>query len=182
MVYSLQKDSFLSVAFIFICTIFIISCNKKSTPTFIDTSSPNNAIKILALGESYTIGQSVVTEERFIDKTIALLNAKGLNIKSPPQIFEQTGWTTQDLFNEMAMKSNSFKPPYDMVTLLIGVNDQYRQFDTAAYRINFTACINRALEYTCNRRNRVFVLSIPDYGATAFGSSNAVQIGKEIDL
>ena len=135
----------------------------------------------MALGDSYTIGQSIATEERFINKTIALINANGLNLKSPPQIFAQTGWTTQNLLNEIEANSISFAPLYDIVTLLIGVNDQYQQFDTAAYRINFTACINKALEFSGNRRNRVFVLSIPDYGATAFGSSNAVQIGKEID-
>jgi lysophospholipase L1-like esterase len=72
-------------------------------------------------------------------------------------------------------------PPYDLVTLLIGVNNQYQHLDTAQYRSQFIQCLNKAIECSGNRKQRVFVLSIPDYGATPFGASNAIQTALEID-
>jgi lysophospholipase L1-like esterase len=166
---------------IFFCGTANITCNKINTPTFVTTINKNSIPKILALGDSYTIGQSVNEDERFPNKTISILKSNGINVKYPSKIIAQTGWTTQSLLNEIAANSNSLTPPYDIVTLLIGVNNQYQHLDTGVYRNEFTACLLNAMEYSGNRKNRVFVLSIPDYGATPFGSNNAEQIGLEID-
>ena len=192
----LKKYSSVIIVFLFtvaICTISS-SCSKKPTNIYLparDTTTiinppppppaPTVTKKLLALGDSYTIGQSVSVNERFPNQTINLLNAAGANIRYPSEIIAQTGWTTQNLLNGIANANQQTIPPYDLVTLLIGVNNQYQHLDTAQYRLQFIQCLNKAIEYSGNRKQRVFVLSIPDYGATPFGANNAVQIALEID-
>lgn len=134
----------------------------------------------LALGDSYTIGQSVPEKDRYPVQVVALLNK--LNIKfSQPEIIAQTGWTTGNLLASLAAA-----PPkntrYDIVTLLIGVNNQYRQRTQDEYRQEFTSLLTKAVEYAGNNKKRVFVLSIPDYSVTPFASgSNIALISKQID-
>lgn len=158
-------------------------CKKNALPTVgtAPISGGNVQKKLLALGDSYTIGQSVLEVDRFPNKTINNLSSSVINLKYPSQIIARTGWTTQNLLNELAVSGNVLAPPYDIVTLLIGVNDQFQRIDTAAYRILFTQCLNKAIEYSGLRKERVFVLSIPDYSVTPFGASNASQITMEID-
>ncbi len=187
-----KKYSFTILVFLFTAAIFIItaSCSKKVAYTYLTANDTTSVIippaaagtkRLLALGDSYTIGQSVGENDRFPNQTLHLLNAAGANVKYPAEIIAQTGWTTQNLLNAIASATPKPTPPYDLVTLLIGVNNQYQNLDTAQYRIQFIQCLNKAIEYSGNRKQRVFVLSIPDYGATPFGSSNATQIGLEID-
>jgi lysophospholipase L1-like esterase len=172
-----------------------LSCSKKdayrnatiASSPITDTVPPpppplgTGTKRILALGDSYTIGQSVNVNERFPNQTIDLLRAAGAAMVYPAQIIAQTGWTTQNLLNGISAASPAPTGTYDLVTLLIGVNNQYQHRDTAEYRQQFIQCLNQAIFFSGNRKQRVFVLSIPDYGATPFGASNAVQIGIEID-
>jgi lysophospholipase L1-like esterase len=137
----------------------------------------DTARSFLALGDSYTIGESVGSAERFPAQTLGLLKTRGIAVKEPLYI-ARTGWTTADLENAIA--STNFAPLYDIVTLLIGVNDQYQGMDTAGYRTRFTQLLQKAIELAGNKSNHVFVLSIPDYGATPFGGGSA-RISKEID-
>ncbi len=188
-----KKYSSRIIIFLISAAIFgiITSCSKKTAYTYLPASDttaviispppPTSTKRLLALGDSYTIGQSVGVHERFPNQTIDLLKAAGANMKYPAEIIAQTGWTTQNLLNGMANANPQPTPPYDLVTLLIGVNNQYQGLDTAQYRIQFTQCLNKAIEYSGNRKQRVFVLSIPDYGATPFGAGNAAQIALEID-
>lgn len=168
------------------------NCVKKSSPAFYPPVYPAGGTggqatdtttkRLLALGDSYTIGQSVTETDRFPNQTIRLLQAGGINsMQYPAEIIAQTGWTTQNLLNGITAASPQPVGPYDIVTLLIGVNNQYQRRDTGEYRIQFTQCLSKAIFFSGNRRDRVFVLSIPDYGATPFGSSNAAQIALEID-
>ncbi len=136
---------------------------------------------MLCLGDSYTIGQSVKTEERFPEQTIALLQQKKIKI-AKPEIVAKTGWTSKDLIN--AIHQKSLNNDFDCVTLLIGVNDQFRGIDTAVYRKNFETLLKTAISCAGKRNDYVFVMSIPDYGVTPFalsGSKTPKEIGSEID-
>ena len=142
----------------------------------IDTT---RTFRFLALGDSYTIGQSVEVSLRFPAQTIAWLRHKGQNVLSPEYI-ATTGWTTLNL--QAAIQSVSPQGPYQLVTLLIGVNDQYQGSDTASYRPRFTALLQKSIQLAGDSSSHVFVLSIPDYSVTPFASgSNKAQISKAID-
>lgn len=132
----------------------------------------------LALGDSYTIGESVAVNERFPAQTVALLKSHGIHAADPEYI-ARTGWTTANL--QDAISKTSLKSSYDLVSLLIGVNDQYQGMDTSGYRIRFTQLLQKAIQLSGNRTTHVFVVSIPDYGVTPFGGGST-RISKEIDV
>ncbi|HVG42607.1 MAG TPA: SGNH/GDSL hydrolase family protein [Chitinophagaceae bacterium] len=142
-------------------------------------STAGSGLSYLALGDSYTIGQSVNSNERFPYYITSSLRQLGLKITDPDYI-ATTGWTTQNLLD--AIRARGTFGPFDIVTLLIGVNDQYQHLDTAGYRIRFTQLLNRAIELTGNRKDRAFILSIPDYSATPFvPAPNKQKVSEEID-
>jgi lysophospholipase L1-like esterase len=168
------------------CLVALNGCDKESltvspadsTGTSLPTNT--NEKRYLALGDSYTIGQGVSADQRFPAHTVAILRQNNIKIQDP-QYIAQTGWTTQNLI--AAINQQSPKGPYDVVTLLIGVNDQYQGLDTAGYRIRFTQLLNKSLELAGNRASRVFVLSIPDYSVTPFVSAaNKPRVRREIDF
>lgn len=131
----------------------------------------DKAISYLALGDSYTIGESVSESERFPLQLTEQLNENGYNIK-PPTIIAKTGWTTDELSDAINQKEPIGN--YDFVTLLIGVNNQYRGRDAEEFRNEFVQLLNRAAGYTDSMQN-VIVVSIPDWGITPF----AVKMGRE---
>jgi lysophospholipase L1-like esterase len=133
----------------------------------------------LALGDSYTIGEAVPEAGRFPVQTSLKLAAMGL-VFDPPKIIAVTGWTTGNLLSALSQTPPS--NTYDIVTLLIGVNNQYQGRSEQEYRTEFTALLNKSINYAGGRKNRVFVLSIPDYSVTPFAkNSDTVRIAKEID-
>lgn len=133
----------------------------------------------LALGDSYTIGQSVEENQRFPVQLVNKLNEAGLNV-GKPTIVAQTGWTTDELAR--GIETANLSGTYDFVTLLIGVNNQYRARDTAEYRRQFRELLSKAIGFAKGIEKRVIVISIPDYGATPFGLNNAQKIGADIDI
>lgn len=138
-------------------------------------------LRILALGDSYTIGESVPTDERWPVQLAALLRKRGLRV-AEPQIIAKTGWTTDEL--SAAMDAATLTPPYDLVTLLIGVNNQYRGREIDNYRVEFRALLDRAIDLAGDRPARVLVLSIPDWGVTPFAREkqrDAATVAAEID-
>jgi lysophospholipase L1-like esterase len=161
--------------------IFLISCGGPVT-TPAPTVPSNEPIRYLALGDSYTIGESVPENERWSNQLAELL-------KSSPQlagreiqvtIIARTGWTTAELWQGIEMRA--IQPPYDMVSLLIGVNNQYRGYDINEYREQFHFLLEKAIEYAGDNAERVFVLSIPDWGVTPFAAGrDAAKIAQEID-
>lgn len=136
----------------------------------------------LALGDSYTIGEQVPLHENFSYQTIQLLRKKytGLHEFIAPEIIAKTGWTTDEL-NEQISKTNFLKK-YDYVSLLIGVNNQYRGRSVENYREEFTHLLQKAIEFAGGISNHVFVISIPDWGKTPFAADRDIQkIAQEID-
>lgn len=119
----------------------------------------------LALGDSYTIGEQVASEENFPHQTVFMLNEQGLRTSSP-EIIAVTGWTTDELMS--AIKERNLQGSYSFVTLLIGVNNQYRGRSVENYKEEFTELLNQAILYANGHVRHVFVLSIPDWGATPF--------------
>jgi lysophospholipase L1-like esterase len=135
-------------------------------------------VRYLALGDSYTIGESVPESERWPNQLADLLAAKGS--QADVTMIARTGWTTDELWE--AIQAREIKPPYDMVSLLIGVNNQYRGYDIDNYREEFAFLLNKSIEYAGGDPSRVIVLSIPDWGVTPFAwGRDAGQIAKEID-
>ena len=125
------------------------------------------ASRWLALGDSYTIGEGVAPEERWPVQLAARLRAQGIDL-AEPQIIATTGWTTDEL--AAAMDAASFAPPYALVTLLIGVNNQYRGRTLDEYRDEFRALLQRAVALAGNVAAHVIALSIPDWGVTPFAT------------
>jgi lysophospholipase L1-like esterase len=139
-------------------------------------------MRILALGDSYTIGEGVAPAERWPDQLAAALCKSGHAV-APPEIIARTGWTTDEL--SAAMDQHDLHPPYDLVTLLIGVNNQYRGRDLDNYRREFRALLERAIALAGNRPQRVVVVSIPDWGVTQFGrrsGRDTAKVAHELDL
>ncbi|HEX6834371.1 MAG TPA: SGNH/GDSL hydrolase family protein [Rudaea sp.] len=135
----------------------------------------------LALGDSYTIGEGVAADRNWPSLLADALRAQKVDI-ADPQIVARTGWTTDELSD--AMDRHAFHPPYDLVTLLIGVNDQYRGRDVAAYEPAFDRLLVRAITLAGGRAQRVIVVSIPDWGVTPFaqsGGRDRTRIAHEID-
>lgn len=141
---------------------------------------PNPPYDILALGDSYTIGESVEEKERWPNHLQTLLNRENIPC-APPTIVAQTGWTTDEL--KAAIAQQDLKPSYDLVTLLIGVNNQYRGRDAEQYRTELRELIHFAISKAHGDPNRVLLLSIPDWGVTPFAKGrDQAKIAREIDL
>lgn len=136
-------------------------------------------MRYLALGDSYTVGESVDPSERWPVQLTARLRARGLPIDDP-LLIATTGWTTGDL--SRAMVQNRPVGPFDLVTLLIGVNNQYRGRSDEEYRWQFRALLQRAIAYAGRDPSRVIVLSIPDWSAMPYAAgSDRDRIAVEID-
>ena len=145
------------------------------------TMAQAGELRFLALGDSYTIGEGVAEAARWPVQLATRLRADGIAL-SPPKILATTGWTTDEL--SAAMDQQRFDPPYDLVTLSIGVNNQYRGRDTENYRHEFAALLERAIALAGGKAQHVVVVSIPDWGVTRFGAGSGrdvAQIAKELD-
>ncbi len=135
---------------------------------------------ILCLGDSYTIGEGVEPKERWPMQMVELLKAKGIELDEP-KIVAKTGWTTDELQAELD-RPIALNRTYDWVTLLIGVNNQYRGRDVEVYRKEFRQLLDFAIEKAGDNPSRVIVLSIPDWGVTPFAADRDVEkIAREID-
>lgn len=133
----------------------------------------------LALGDSYTIGEKVAAEENFPNQVVQLLRHEKLNFKKP-EIIAKTGWTTDEL--QAGINKAELQKQYDFVSLLIGVNNQYRGKTVADYIPEFEALLQKAISLAGDKAEKVIVLSIPDWGVTPFAKeSDRKKIATEID-
>lgn len=137
-------------------------------------------LTMLSLGDSYTIGERVDEADRFPNQTVLLLHSKGIYFEKP-KIIATTGWTTDELLH--AIQQENIQQTFDFVTLLIGVNNQYRGRNAEEYRKEFVQLLELAITFSGNKKNHVIVLSIPDWGATPFAEgSDRRKVAAEIDL
>lgn len=141
---------------------------------------PNNVgkLKFLALGDSYTIGESVAVDERWPVQLAIALRKKNINC-SDPTIIATTGWRTDDL--KHAIDKARLKPEYTFVSLLIGVNNYYQGKSAESYAPEFEELLRTAIALAGGDKSRVFVVSIPDYGYTPFGKDKQTTISAGID-
>jgi lysophospholipase L1-like esterase len=135
-------------------------------------------VRFLALGDSYTIGQSVTVNNRWPNQFVAELGRQGYNVEEL-RIIAQTGWTTASLQN--AINQQMPLNGYTLVTLLIGVNNQFQGGSIDTYTVQFEELLQQAIFLAGNNPQHVFVLSIPDYAYTPYGNGNPL-ISAEIDL
>ena len=137
-------------------------------------------LRFLALGDSYTIGQSVEVSDRWPVQLVRRLREGGIAVLEPV-IIAQTGWTTGDL--SAAIDEAAPEGTFDIVALLIGVNNQFRGMDTGQYQTEFADLFRRAVAFAAEDPSRVIVVSIPDWGVTPFAQGRDVDlIAQQIDL
>ena len=147
--------------------------------TAIAQQMQNKTYTFLALGDSYTIVESLPLKDNFPNQTVQILSAAGLSFQ-PPQIIAKTGWTSGEL--QLAIASSDLQQSYDIVSLLVGVNNQYRGGDISVYTKEFEELLQLSIKLTGNNPGRVFVLSIPDWGVTPFATGrDRKKISYEID-
>jgi lysophospholipase L1-like esterase len=156
----------------------LISAFLSGSILFAQSISLDPEIRMLALGDSYTIGESVTEKERWPVQFVEALQARGFLIKEL-DIIARTGWTTGELIEAIESRLDKSKD-YNLVSLLIGVNNQYRGLDIDLYPGEFTTLLETAIDAAGDDRSKVLVLSIPDYAFTPFGGGSK-KISDEID-
>ncbi|MFH6603614.1 SGNH/GDSL hydrolase family protein [Maribacter algicola] len=167
-------------------TILIFFSCSKSGDQMVSFEKPDNfeverpTYSYLALGDSYTVGESVTSKSSFPKQLEKSLEAS-LRIKVQTQILAKTGWRTDNLLD--AIETADLKTSYDFVTLLIGVNNQYQDIPFARYEKEFPELLSHAIKLANGNSAKVIVVSIPDWGFTPFGKNRDRQkISAEIDL
>lgn len=164
-----------------IWSIFILmaACSAKNATTVEPDNLITGKYRYLSLGDSYTIGESVAPEERWSMILSDMLRKNGVDL-SDPEIIAQTGWTTAELTD--GIKSRNPQGPYNLVSLLIGVNNQYRGQSLERYRTELQGLLKQAIGFAGGNSERVFMLSTPDWGVTPFAKgSDQAKIASEID-
>ena len=173
---------FLAILFFFTCSSS--SCNKKETINgMINNSISEKKYTYLALGDSYTIGESVPTPDNFPNQLVSSMLNNAIPFL-PARIIAKTGWTTDELEAgiEIANNTSPLLKSYDFVTLLIGVNNQYRGRSAENYKPAFEELLRKAIRFAGDKADHVVVISIPDWAVTPFANGrDGAQIALEID-
>ena len=145
-----------------------------------ETPTAASSLRFLALGDSYTIGESVEADQRWPMQLAAALRERGVRI-ADPEIIARTGWTTADLLRAIDMKGEL--GDHDLVSLLIGVNDQFQGLSIDGYRERFRELLAVAVEAAGGKPERVIVLSIPDWSYTPYAETiERPDVSAEIDV
>ncbi len=160
---------------------FLFSCTKSTTEEnmVVNPNASASKYSFLSLGDSYTIGESVSASDRWSVQLAGMLRNMGLDV-ADPDIIARTGWTTAELQDAINRSGNQKK--YALVSLLIGVNNQYRGQSQDRYRTEFRSLLQTAVNFANGKADRVFVLSTPDWGRSPYASTqDKTQIGLQID-
>lgn len=161
-------------ALLLVLTMLAFGCNSTQ-----EEPSTDRSLRYLALGDSYTIGTAIDSAGRWPVQLTDSLSALGYNV-TETRIIATNGWTTDELHAGIAEENPATH--YDLVSLLIGVNNQYRSYDIENYQIEFRELLMHAVDYAGSDTSSVFVLSIPDYGITPFAKErDPERISLEID-
>ncbi len=173
---------FLAIMFFF--TASCSSSNKKEALNgMVNNSISEKKYTYLALGDSYTIGESLPTTDNFPNQLVSSMLNNAIPFL-PARIIAKTGWTTDELETgiEMANNTSPLLKSYDFVTLLIGVNNQYRGRSVDNYKPAFEALLRKAIQFAGDKADHVVVISIPDWGVTPFANGrDRALIAQEID-
>lgn len=164
---------------VLVISILCMGCCTQDGIVKVPEIIKSNPVSYLALGDSYTIGEGVEESERWPNQLSKMLMENDIEIDQT-EIIAQTGWTTGNLLNAIKGADLSKLSEEKIVSLLIGVNNQYQNLDFESFKSEFDVLLDKGIQYA-GAANRVFVVSIPDYGVTPYGSSNAEQIGQELD-
>jgi len=171
-----------SMKFLLILLGLVTACStgdQKASAMTTPSTIPPHRYSFLSLGDSYTIGESVPVSDRWSVQLAGLLRQNGADV-ADPDLIARTGWTTEELQTAIRQANNT--KTYDLVSLLIGVNNQYRGQSLEKYRTEFRALLGTATQFAGGKAGRVFVLSTPDWGVTPYASGrDRQQIAKEID-
>lgn len=160
-----------------------LACTQPTTESdmmmIVNPNAEAPAYSFLSLGDSYTIGEGVSENYRWSVQLADMLRKDGKDVGNP-DIIARTGWTTAEL--QDAIKTSGNQKTYDLVSLLIGVNNQYRGQSQDQYRIEFRELLQTATKFAGGNAAHVFVLSIPDWGISPYAAGqNKTKIGQEID-
>ncbi|HEY5919183.1 MAG TPA: SGNH/GDSL hydrolase family protein [Chryseolinea sp.] len=156
-----------------LCILLLVSIHGMAQKLIV-----REEVKLLALGDSYTIGESVALSSRWPMQLVDSLQKRGVDCLQP-KIIATTGWRTDNLNH--AISKTKFKEEYNLVSLLIGVNNYYQGRSVESYAPEFEELLNTAIQLAGGDKSSVFVLSIPDYGYTPFGKENQAKITEGID-
>jgi len=172
----MTKNLFIFSIFMFLaCTANPADMNMHEEEEHTEHSST-----YLALGDSYTIGQSVEEKDRFPVLLVKTLNERGYDFDAP-RIVARTGWTTDELAS--GIEAADIRDTFSLVTLLIGVNNQYRGRSVAEFRVQFAGLLELAIAFAGDEPSKVIVVSIPDWGVSPFAAGlDKEKIAAEIDL
>lgn len=166
------------IYFLFLILFFPVACSRQPVMTT-STDTARHKFTYLALGDSYTIGEGASESERWPVQLAGLLRHDSVDV-ADPDIIARTGWTTGELY--AAIRQSGNQKTYDLVSLLIGVNNQYRGQPTDVYRTEFRTLLQTAISFAGNKASSVFVLSIPDWGRSPFAArQNQAAIASAID-
>lgn len=162
-------------------SFFLLVCIAMSLSSF--SQAQQKPLSYLALGDSYTIGEGVDVPDRYPMQLVQEWNKTSKIPFAAPLIIAKTGWTVDEL--EVGIQASSTAAEgYDLVTLLIGVNNQYRGRSVESFAVDFEKMLQRAISFARGEKKRVVVLSIPDWGVTPFGVSKGVdltEVASQID-
>ena len=164
---------------ILICLLGLFCLAGCKTQTNVVSETNNAKYSYLALGDSYTIGESVAENERWPVQLTENLKERGFQMAAP-KIIAKTGWTTRNLIKGIDNELN-VQRDFDLVSILIGVNNQYQEKSIGEYEEELRTIFRKAVNHSRTREAGVFAVSIPDYGYTPFGSENQQKISAEID-
>ena len=171
----MKRLVYLNFAALLLIILLVTACSKSNSPIIIKEP---NTLNFLALGDSYTIGEGIESEESWPNQLTNKLIENEYNFNSP-KIIAKTGWTTNQLLKAIEEEENVEK--YNLVSLSIGVNNQFQSKPFEDFKSEFGELLQTALELSDNSNN-VFIVSIPDYGVTPFGENNSETIAEDLDM